>query len=80
MSKTKFDWIFSKCFKTVMAFVFFLSFIAMMVSRNNDNLSDFETGFLHGFQLTAQILWITFALICTANKQSTFAAKEERNK
>ena len=80
VSKTKFDWLFSKCFKTVMAIMLFLSFIAMMISRNNENLSDFEAGFLHGFQLTAQILWIIFALICAANKQSPFAAKEERNK
>lgn len=80
MNKTKFDWMFTKCFKTVMAFVFSLSFIAMMISRNNDNLNDFATGFLHGFQLTAQILWITFALICAANKQSPFITKEERNK
>ena len=80
MSRGNFEWMFSKCFKTVMSVMFFLSFMAMMVSRNCDGLSDFATGFLHGFQLTAQVLWIIFAVICAYNKQSPFVTKEERNK
>ncbi len=80
MSKTNFDWMFSKCFKTVMSLMFFLSFVAMMISRYGEELSDFTIGFLHGFQLTAQVLWIIFAVICAYNKQSPFVTKEERNK
>lgn len=71
---------FSKCFKTVMSFMFFLSFMAMMISRRSEGLSDFTIGFLHGFQLTAQVLWIIFAVICAYNKQSPFVTKEERKK
>lgn len=80
MSKTNFEWMFSKCFKTVMSFVFSLSLLAMIVSRYSEGLSDFTIGFLHGFQLTAQVLWIIFAIICAYNKQSPFVTKEERNK
>ena len=80
MSKTNFEWMFTKCFKTVMSFMFFLSFMAMMISRHSEGLSDFTIGFLYGFQLTAQVLWIIFAIICAYNKQSPFVTKEERNK
>lgn len=80
MSKTNFDWMFSKCFKTVMSLMFFFSLVAMMISRYSNGLSDFTIGFLHGFQLTAQVLWIIFAVICAYNKQSPFVTKEERNK
>ncbi|MBQ3162206.1 MAG: hypothetical protein IJC04_08790 [Oscillospiraceae bacterium] len=80
MSRGNFEWMFSKCFKTVMSFMYFLSLMAMMVSRYSEGLSDFTIGFLHGFQLTAQVLWIIFAIICLYNKQSPFVIKEERNK
>ncbi len=80
MSRIKCDWMFSKCFKTVMSLMFFFSLVAMTVSRYSEGLSDFEIGFLHGFQLTAQVLWIIFAVICAYNKQSPFVTKEERNK
>ena len=80
MSRIKCDWLFSKCFKTVMSFMFMLSFAAMMISRSCDGLSNFATGFLHGFQFTAQVLWIIFAIICAYNKQSPFVTKEEMNK
>ena len=63
-----------------MSVMYWLSFAAMCINNHEHGLGDFAEGFLCGFQLTAQILWIIFALICAANKQSPFAAKEERNK
>lgn len=80
MSKTKYEWMFSKCFKITMSVMFFLSFAAVYVNNFCDNLSDFTAGFFHGFQLTSQVLWIIYAIICAYNKQSPFVTKEERNK